>query len=175
MSVDQAKADVANDHDEPGIDSLHMRKVLGLHPTGVAVVSSKSASGETLALVVGSFTSVSLSPPLVGFFPAKDSSTWPEIAETGRFVVSTLADDQLDECRALSGKIKALEHVEWRDTASGLPMVAKAVASVECRIESVVEAGDHWFVMGRIQEITAHRDVAPLLFWNGVLGGRPAS
>ena len=152
------------------IDSSHMRKVLGCHPTGVAVVSSKSASGETLALVVGSFTSVSLSPPLVGFFPDKGSTSWPAIAETGHFVVSSLAHDQLEECQAISGRSKALDAVTWDESGSGLPKLAHALATIECDIESVVEAGDHWFVMGRVRNLDAHRDVAPLLFWNGALG-----
>ena len=152
------------------MDTFHMRRVLGRHPTGVAVVTSKGVHGEKLALVVGSFTSVSLSPPLVGFFPDKGSTTWPAIAETGRFLVSTLAHDQLVECRALAGKAKKLDDVQWAETDSGLPMLARALATVECDIDAVVEAGDHWFVTGRVRRLDAHREVPPLLFWNGELG-----
>jgi flavin reductase (DIM6/NTAB) family NADH-FMN oxidoreductase RutF len=152
------------------IDPKSMRSVLGRHPTGVAVVTSLSDSGKTLALIVGSFTSVSLSPPLVGFFPDKRSTTWPQIERTGRFVASTLALDQRDVCDALSGREKALGDVAWVNTQSGLPYPRSALATFECDIFNVVEAGDHWFVMGRVVELEAHRDGPPLVFWNGELG-----
>jgi len=59
----------------PG-DPRWFREVLGQYPTGVCVVTA--ASGELLAgMAVGSFTSVSLNPPLVAFFPDRTSSSWP--------------------------------------------------------------------------------------------------
>ena len=50
---------------EPG----DFRKVLGKYPTGVTLVSSKDDQGP-FAMVIGSFGSVSLDPPLVQFMPA---------------------------------------------------------------------------------------------------------
>jgi flavin reductase (DIM6/NTAB) family NADH-FMN oxidoreductase RutF len=156
--------------DAGGVDAKVMRAVLGRHPTGVALVSSLSEAGDTLALIVGSFTSVSLSPPLVGFLPDKRSTTWPAIEQTGRFVASTLALDQRDVCDALSRREKELDRVDWTTTESGLPRPRDALATFECAIHAVVEAGDHWFVMGRVVRLEAHRDGPPLVFWNGELG-----
>ena len=72
------------------IDPRHFRSVLGCYPTGVCVVTA-SHDGARHAMVVGSFTSISLDPPLVGFFPDKKSSSWPQIAATGRFCASVSA------------------------------------------------------------------------------------
>jgi 3-hydroxy-9,10-secoandrosta-1,3,5(10)-triene-9,17-dione monooxygenase reductase component len=35
----------------------------------------------------------------------------------------------------------------------------------------VVEAGDHWFVMGRVQRMDVLREGDPLLFYRGQYGG----
>ena len=51
-------------------DNATFRKVLGHYPTGVCVVTAVQADGTPTGMVVGSFTSVSLEPPLVAFFPA---------------------------------------------------------------------------------------------------------
>src|SRR3546814_16617268 len=75
------------------IDPRHFRNVLGCYPTGVCVVTA-SHEGARHAMVVGSFTSISLDPPLVGFFPDKKSSSWPQIAATGHFCANILAADQ---------------------------------------------------------------------------------
>src|SRR5260370_35914889 len=58
------------------MDPKHFRQVLGQYPTGVVIVTSVSAQGEALGMTVGSFTSVSLDPPLVAFLPDKPPSSW---------------------------------------------------------------------------------------------------
>ncbi|GIT76351.1 MAG: hypothetical protein Ct9H300mP31_08820 [Acidimicrobiaceae bacterium] len=52
------------------IDGDLYRKVLGRYPTGVTLVTGMDGD-EPLAMVIGSFVSVSMDPPLVGFLPAR--------------------------------------------------------------------------------------------------------
>ena len=59
------------------------REVLGQYPTGVAVVTAIAADGRPVGMTVGSFTSVSLDPPLVACMPDRSSSTWADIRDTG--------------------------------------------------------------------------------------------
>lgn len=84
------------------IDPAHFRSVLSHYPTGVCVAASFDETGQPLGMVVGSFTSVSLDPPLIGFFPHKASTTWANISQTGMFCVSVLADDQAEVSRIIS-------------------------------------------------------------------------
>ena len=58
-------------------DPRWFRRVLGQYPTGVCVVTATEPDGRRAGFVVGSFTSVSLNPPLVAFFPDKGSTSWP--------------------------------------------------------------------------------------------------
>ena len=77
-------------NDVISFDSATFRRVLGHYPTGVCVVTAVEADGAPVGMVVGSFTSVSLDPPLVAFFPAKTSQSWPRLAAVGKFCVNVL-------------------------------------------------------------------------------------
>src|SRR5689334_2631074 len=84
------------------IEPLLFRNVLGHFPTGVTVVAAADGSGAPVGLTIGSFFSVSLDPPLVGFCVGKSSSTWPIIRESGAFCANVLAGDQGEICAQLS-------------------------------------------------------------------------
>src|SRR5262245_17473801 len=84
-------------------DEARFRQVLGHFPTGVTVITAVAA-GQRVGLAVGSFFSISLDPPLIGFCAGHSSSSWPSIREAGRFCVNVLAHDQEDECRVFASK-----------------------------------------------------------------------
>jgi len=154
------------------IDPADFRKVLGSYPTGVCVVTAMGADGRPAGMVVGSFTSVSLDPPLVGFFPDKKSSSWPLIEATGHFCVNVMGSDQQDVCRAVGARgDQKFVGVEYAISEHGLPVIADAIAAIECRLYSVTEAGDHWFVMGEVLRLESTREVDPMLFHRGRYGG----
>lgn len=153
-------------------DVAKFRQVLGQYPTGVVVVTAASATGEALGMTVGSFTSVSLDPPLVAFMPAKSSSSWRALRESGNtFCVNVLGSDQEDVCRAVAmRKADKFEGIEWRPTAQGNPVIDGAVAFIDCTVEEISDAGDHHIVVGRIQELDVENTTYPLLFFRGGYG-----
>jgi len=160
--------DMSGTDEKLPIDPRFFRDVLGCYPTGVCVVTSLADNGEKLALVVGSFSSISLDPPLVGFFPDKRSTTWPQIQATGRFCVNVLSADQHE----LSGRFASRDGARFTDLAhdtspSGLPLLKETVAWIDCCIAQIVEVGDHWLVVGAVEALGPGEDVAPLMFYRG--------
>ncbi|MBB3982153.1 flavin reductase (DIM6/NTAB) family NADH-FMN oxidoreductase RutF [Sphingobium fontiphilum] len=152
-------------------DNAAFRRVLGHYPTGVCVVTAVDESGAPIGMVVGSFTSVSLDPPLVAFFPDKSSKSWPPIQQAGRFCVNVLASDQRDLCRqfAVSGGDK-YAGVSHRASVNGSPILDDVVAWIDCTLEAVHEAGDHYIVLGRVAALEVDRPSSPLLFFQGAYG-----
>jgi flavin reductase (DIM6/NTAB) family NADH-FMN oxidoreductase RutF len=122
-------------------------------------------------MVVGSFTSVSLDPPLVGFLPGKASTTWPLISATGHFGVNVLGADHGDLCRQLAGKADRMAGVDWHVGEHGVPLLDEALVTIACRIAWVHEAGDHHVVLGQVLGMDVRRDGAPMLFHKGRYGG----
>lgn len=148
-------------------DSAKYRQVLGHFATGVTVVTAMR-DDEPVGLAVGSFSSVSLDPPLVGFFPDRSSTSWPKIEEAGAFCVNVLADDQEDVCRrfAMKGDDKFVG-LGWRPAGSGAPLLDGVLAWIDCDIDKVVDAGDHFLVLGAVRELEVVHDGAPLVFFRG--------
>jgi 3-hydroxy-9,10-secoandrosta-1,3,5(10)-triene-9,17-dione monooxygenase reductase component len=154
------------------IEPAHFRDVLGSYPTGVCAVTSTRADGRPVGMIVGSFTSVSLDPPLVGFLPAKSSRTWPQIGEVGGFCVNVLASDQQDVCRQLSARVEhKFAELAHDPSEHGMPLIKGALAYVDCALHSVTDAGDHWFVLGRVRTLRRARIANALLFFRGRYGG----
>ncbi|MBL7524139.1 flavin reductase [Frankia sp. CNm7] len=156
---------------DPAIDPGRFRRVLGNFPTGVAVITGLDQAGAPVGLAVGSFSSASLDPPLVAFFPDRSSSSWPRIAETGRFCVNILGYDQESVCRtfAVRGGDKFAE-LSWRSAPSGAPLLDGVVAWIDCDLEAVHPAGDHDLVLGRVRALDAGRSALPLVFFQGGYG-----
>lgn len=150
------------------IDGRWFRKVMGHYPTGVCVVTSVGDGDEILAMVVGSFTSVSLDPPLVAFLPGRSSTTWPRIQSSGRFCVNVLAYDQVELCRKIAAKAQnRLEGIALRCSDAGMPVLSGVVAWVDCALHSVTEAGDHDIALGRVEELQIESGKKPLIFLKG--------
>jgi flavin reductase (DIM6/NTAB) family NADH-FMN oxidoreductase RutF len=149
------------------VDPVWFRRVLGHYPTGVCVVTAMSGD-EPCGMAVGSFTSVSLDPPLVAFLPAKSSTSWPKIRACGRFCVNVLAEDQEGICRifATSG-IDRFATVAWERNGRGLPALTGATAWIDCDLHAVHDAGDHDIVLGRVRELDVTAATRPLIFFQG--------
>lgn len=154
------------------IDPAQYRQVLGSYPTGVVVVTALDEDSNPAAMVVGTFTSVSLDPPLVGFLPDKSSSSWPKIEQAGHFCVNVLGSDQQNICRQMAAKgPDKFASVEYSLSDHNLPVLSNSIASIECQLHSVTEAGDHWFVLGKVLRMIVNRDEDPMLFHRGRYGG----
>jgi flavin reductase (DIM6/NTAB) family NADH-FMN oxidoreductase RutF/DNA-binding IclR family transcriptional regulator len=154
------------------MDATLFRQVLGQYPTGVVVVTAKSATGEALGMTVGSFTSASLDPPLVAFLPDKKSASWKALRESGdKFCVNILAAAQEDVCRAVTMRKKdKLAGIAWQPTAAGNPVITGSVAYIDCTVEDIHDAGDHHIVVGRVHELAVQDSSYPLLFFRGGYG-----
>lgn len=153
------------------IDPQHFRHVLGHFPTGVVAVTSVDDAGTPVGMIVGSFTSVSLQPPLVAFLPHKRSTTAPKMLSHGRFCVNVLGAHQETVSRVFTaGGADKFAHLRWTTSPSGLPLLNDAVAWIECTIETIHEAGDHDIVIGRVTALEASGAGLPLLFFQGGYG-----
>ena len=151
------------------IDTLRYKKVLGHFPTGVAVVTTMSATGNPVGMTISSFCSVSLNPPLVLFCLGRDAECFEEFATSTNFAVCFLGDD----AHHLSDRFAQIGGDKWHKTAfeiwpAGCPVLSEAVAAVECRRANILEAGDHLIVIGEVIGLAEKAgDTGPLVHHRG--------
>ncbi|MBO1267292.1 flavin reductase family protein [Arthrobacter cavernae] len=152
------------------ITPAYYRQILGLLPTGVTAITGVNDDGEKLGLVVGTFQSLSIDPPLVMFCVDKSSSTWPKVRKLQNFTANILADDQVPVCRKLSSKgPRKLEDVPNSTCALGTPHIEGATAYIDCVVTAEVAVGDHYMVVGSIVSMEQGSGDA-LLFRGGKFG-----
>ena len=154
------------------LDPAQYREVMGHYPTGVTVVTGMSTDGQPIGMVVGTFTAVSLDPPLVAFMPTTSSGTYALMRDSAAYCINVLAHDQLDVCRLMAvprpGKF---DDVAWAPSTYGAPVLEEAVAHIHCRPHDVIPAGDHYIVLCEVQAMEVNRPATPLLFFQGGYGG----
>lgn len=153
------------------IDPALFRETLGHYPTGVAVVTAIAESGLPVGMVVGTFSSVSMNPPLIAFYPMNNSRSFAQVRTAKSFCVNVLASDQEPFCRAFAtaGENK-FDGVTWKSAPLGSPILDGAVSWIECTFEDVREAGDHFIVLGRVEDLAVEKSTLPLLFFQGGYG-----
>jgi len=148
------------------------RQVLGQYPTGVCVVTAIHPDGEAVGMTIGSFSSVSLDPPLVGFMPERTSSSWARLRECGsEFCVNILSEGQEEIGRIIAArKRNKFDGLSWRRSPAGLPVLTDSCAFIDCAVQDVFHAGDHDIVIGRVLDLGVERPFLPLLFFRGGYG-----
>lgn len=152
------------------LESREFRRILGHYPTGVCAITAPGARAP-VGMIVGSFTSVSLDPPLVAFLPDRRSTTWPTIEAAGQFCVNVLGEHQQHVCEALSSKTEdRFVRIGHRVSATGLPILDGVVAWIDCEVDAVHEAGDHYIAIGRVRDLAVDRPDRPLVFLRGSYG-----
>jgi flavin reductase (DIM6/NTAB) family NADH-FMN oxidoreductase RutF len=154
------------------IDPTRFREVLGNYATGVTVVTSMNG-GMPIGTTVNSFTSVSLDPAMVLVCIGRERTIHPVLAATGRFTVNILREDGQDLSDCFAGAPSELPREAFCDAAyrigdNATPILASALAHLDCTVERTLEAGDHTIYLARVTDLESHdRAALPLLYFRG--------
>jgi flavin reductase (DIM6/NTAB) family NADH-FMN oxidoreductase RutF len=146
------------------------RQILGKLPTGVTAITGVNDDDEKLGLVVGTFQSLSLEPPLVMFCVDKSSSSWPKLRKLQKFTANILSDDQISICKSLSRKgPEKFSGLPCEPGPLGTPHLDGATAYIDCVVTAEVVVGDHYMVVGSVTNMSEGTGDA-LLFRGGKFG-----
>ena len=155
---------------ERGPDAGAFRAALGRYATGVAFVTAVP-DGEPAGMIVNSFASVSLEPPLISFCPSRRSLTWTRMRRARRLGVNVLAARHEPFApRATPAGADRFAGLDWEPGGSGVPLLTDALAALECEIVAEHPTGDHWIVVGRVDDLRLAPAGDPLVFFGGAFG-----
>ncbi|HLK62106.1 MAG TPA: flavin reductase family protein [Bryobacteraceae bacterium] len=133
------------------VSSEEFRRACGRFATGVTIASVTDPQGVPHGLTVSSFTSVSLSPPLVLICLGHDVTVIDIFRASPYFGISVLGESQ----RELSERFARKGHdrfngLDWRRGQTGVPLLSGVLASMECAVHQIVPAGDHDIFIGEM-------------------------
>lgn len=139
---------------------------MGQVPTPVTVITAV-VDEKPMAVVIGSFVSVSLDPPLVGFFAISGSGSWQQLKKATRLGVNVLAGDQEDVSRACTRPFdERLEGLDWQYDHE-VPKIAGTSAWIVMNYESITKAGDHDFALCNVEHMSAAQPAKDALLYTG--------
>ncbi|MCB9451957.1 MAG: flavin reductase family protein [Anaerolineaceae bacterium] len=155
------------------IDAEAMRHIMRLWATGVTVVTT--ASGERRhGLTVSSFTSVSVEPALILVCLHKGVEALDIIDESGAFAVSLLSEDQARLSNQFAGVgdlpegADRFHGVAITTAETGVPILADAIAWMDCTVHAVHDGGTNMIVVGEVvaADRKADAEALPLIYFN---------
>ncbi|WP_298260528.1 flavin reductase family protein [uncultured Litoreibacter sp.] len=146
-----------------------LRDAFGRFATGVTIVTAATDDGVA-AITANSFSSVSLTPPLVLWSPDKNSRRFAHFASATHYAVHVLATDQNDLCWAVAKDVHALNDHDLQLNAEGVPVLENCLARFECTKTAVYEGGDHVIMLGQVNRAEMREEGDPLAFFRGQVG-----
>jgi flavin reductase (DIM6/NTAB) family NADH-FMN oxidoreductase RutF len=144
-----------------------MRQLAG----GVAIVTVGRGADLT-GLTATSISSLSAEPPTVMFGLNLASSSFPVLQRYRSFGVNFLTATQKQVADRFAGRngekgASRYAEAEWSHGVTGAPLLAGALASLDCEVEELIERHSHAIVIGRVREVRSGRNDAALVYWRG--------
>ncbi|HUJ22195.1 MAG TPA: flavin reductase family protein [Bryobacteraceae bacterium] len=147
------------------IEKQHFRRVCSKFASGITVATVLDSAGKSHGLTANSFTSVSLTPPLLLICVDHRSALLEHFRQNDHFGINILHQNQrhLSERFAGSGYDR-FEGVNWYAGETGVPLLPDVLATIECRRVNLVTAGDHDIIIGEVVHANCC-DGEPLLYF----------
>jgi 4-nitrophenol 2-monooxygenase / 4-nitrocatechol 4-monooxygenase, reductase component len=152
------------------LTAAEFRDVIGHFASGVTVITT-TADGRPLGTTASAVTSLALEPPMLLVCMNRDSATGRAMAGAGAFAVNILGEEhgELAVRFARKGGDK-FAGVELDRGEAGQPLLAGAIAHLECRVTEQVAAGTHIVFIAEVVAATAQPGAPPLAYFRGRFG-----
>jgi len=151
------------------IESEQLRLAMRQWATGVTVVTSE-LNGFRHGMTVSSFTSVSLSPPMVLVSIERSVRTHQLVSESGIFGVSILAEGFQEISDRFAGRDTEVENrfdgLETFTLETGAPLLTVGLANFDCRVISQHLAGNHTLFIGQVVAVRRRAVGNPLIYYD---------
>jgi flavin reductase (DIM6/NTAB) family NADH-FMN oxidoreductase RutF len=143
----------------------------------VVVISTISKKGISNAAPFSFNSPISFDPPLYGFSCMPQHHTWKNIKESKEFVVNIVGKDFGPLMHILERKfpyeVSEIEKSGLTEIPSKIvrpPRIKEAIAWIECKLEKVVDLGDHVWIVGRVLDVGVKGE-----FWKEVINVEKAN
>nr|WP_232793050.1 flavin reductase family protein [Caulobacter hibisci] len=139
----------------------------------VCVITTLQSDGARAGFTATAVCSLSADPALLLCCVNLSSRSLGVIRRTGLFAVNVLSarDERVARQMASSRSDERFALGAWKRLATGAPILSSALASFDCALDRVVEAGTHAILIGAVREVAvASASASPLLYHDGNYG-----
>ena len=147
------------------INSQNFKKTLSKFATGITVISTSKNSilyGKT----INSFSSLSLSPPLV-LFSIDIKSSKLKIFKNAKFIsVNVLSKKQKFISDNFAKKNPDWQDIDYKLLENGNPIIKNCISNLDCRIQDKIKKGDHIIFICKILKVINNDKLKPLIYFD---------
>ncbi len=159
--------------DTARVDPTTFRAAMGSFLTGVAVMTTH-VDGVPHGMTASAISSVSLEPPLVLVCVERTTLMADRVQQAGVFALSFLPEDRSEVSNRFAVGDREEGEPEFvglatRTAVTGSRLLTDATGSVDCRVHSIADGGDHLVVIGEVVAADVGGD-APLAYYRGGYG-----
>lgn len=153
---------------DPGAFKAAMRRLVG----GVSIITVGHGD-ERRGLTATAVCSVSVDPPTVLACVNRSAEAHDVILEAGWFSISLLTDGQRALAETFSARdgtrgVERFARGRWRESERHAgPILADAVASLECRLLHSVGVGTHTILIAAVEQADYRSSGRPLAYVDG--------
>lgn len=146
-----------------------------LFPRLVVLVTTVNKQNKPNVMTASFVMPVSFEPKLLAFSISPHRYTYENLKEVPEFGINVLEKEQREIaiiCGTRSGreadKFEIAKITKEDSKFIKPPLVKECPISLECKVEQMVEAGDHFIVIGRVvNEVVRKKEFIPLLHVTG--------
>lgn len=153
----------------PPVDQAVFRDVVGYFTTGVTVITTQDGD-HRFGVTASAVSSLSLEPPMLLVCLNRRLRTCDAVTSAGSFVVNILDEDQGELATQFAtpapDKFRGV-NVAYGEL--GVPLLADALAHIECRVSERIDAATHTVFLAEVQTARA-RPGSPLAYFRGTFG-----
>lgn len=140
-----------------------LKKAMRQLPFPVTIATA-AIGKEKKGITIGSFTSLSLTPPLISFNIDHKAQIHNLITRATHYAIHIPLPEQSYLCDhfAISGRNgeEQFKDVDYYRSAYGSPILSNISTVIQCRAYDKLKAGDHTIIVGEVLEID-QRDEGP--------------
>tara|TARA_B100001540_G_C15456667_1_gene483659 strand:+ start:72 stop:536 length:465 start_codon:yes stop_codon:yes gene_type:complete len=147
------------------VNNNNFKKTLSKFTTGITIVSTIKNS-NLVGKTINSFSSLSLSPPLI-LFSLDIKSTKLNIFKTSKLVsINILSNKQKKISENFAKKNPNWDKVEYKISQNGIPLICNCVSNLECSIINKIKKGDHIIFICKVLKVMNHNKLRPLIYYD---------
>ena len=147
------------------INKDNFKKTLSAFATGITVVATKYNSilyGKT----INSFSSLSLSPPLILFALDKKSSKLNIFKKSETITINILSKKQQIISNNFAKKNPDWKDIQYNLLKNGNPIIKNCVSNLDCKIIDKIKKGDHLIFICKVLKVINNDKLKPLIYYN---------
>lgn len=147
------------------ISGNNFKKTLSKFATGVTVVVTSKNSiyyGKT----INSFSSLSLSPPLVLFSLDTKSSKLNIFKNSETVSINILSKNQKNISNNFAQKNPDWHDIDYDILKNGNPIIKNCLSNLDCKIINKIKKGDHIIFICKVINVAINEKLKPLIYFN---------